>query len=160
MLFINIIFPSLFIHKHFFPNFFFQMSSFLFYRELFIPSCIEGLEECLLIVKQVGEDFNLDFDKKLALQTVTVESVENAITHGNRNIRDLTVRYNISINIKEIIIEVEDQGDGFSIDNLASPIVQDNIRKESGRGIFFIKCFSNSVCLLGKGNIIKINIER
>ena len=136
------------------------MSSFLFIRELFIPSSVEGLEECLLIVKQVGEEFDLDFEKKLSLQTVTVESVENAITHGNRNIRELKVRFNLSITIKEIVVEVEDQGEGYLISSVPSPISDINIRKESGRGIFFIKCFSNRICLLGKGNIIRIYIDR
>jgi len=137
-----------------------QMSSFLFSRELFIPSSVDGLEECLFIIKQVGEEFKLDLEQKLSLQTVTVESVENAIIHGNKNIRELKVRFNISITIKEIVIEVEDQGDGFSINSVPSPISDNNIRKESGRGIFFIKCFSNSICLLGKGNIIRIYIDR
>ena len=130
------------------------MSNFLFHRELFISSSIEGLEECLLIAKKVGDMFELDFEKMLSLQTVTVESVENAITHGNHSLRELKVRFCILVTFSEIIIEVEDQGDGFSLSSVPSPIISmPNICKESGRGIFFIKCFSKKVCLLGRGKL-------
>ena len=136
------------------------MCNILYYRELYIPSCIEGLEEILNVVKEVEEKFNLDFERKLALQTVIVESVENAIIHGNRYIRDLLVRFSITITDLKIVIDVEDQGVGFELGTVSSPITETNIRKESGRGIFFIKCFSTSFFLLGKGNIIRINIDR
>ena len=136
------------------------MSSLLFYRELNIPSTIEGLNECLVIVDEVGEKFGLDFDRKLSLQTVIVESVENAIIHGNKCLRDLKVRFYLAITHEEIIIEVEDQGEGFDLNSVPSPIESSNIRKESGRGIFFIKQLSNNCSTLGKGNIIRINMDR
>ena len=136
------------------------MNSFLFERELFIPSTIEGLEECLCIVKQIGNDFNMDFERKFCLQTITLESVENAITHGNNNRRELKVRFKIWVTLSEVVIEVEDTGNGFDIKTVPSPICNLNIRKESGRGLYFIKCFSKRFYLVGKGNIIKIYIKR
>jgi len=136
------------------------MCTLLYHKELNVTSSIEGLEEILVIIKEIENIFKLDFEKKLSLQTVIVESVENPIIHGNRNIRELKVRFCITITVNEIIIEVEDQGEGYLLDMVSSPINELNIRKESGRGIFFIKCFSKSFYLLGKGNIIKINIDR
>lgn len=136
------------------------MPSLLYFKELYVPSCIEGLEEILTIVKEVEDIFNFDFERKLSLQTVIVEAVENAIIHGNSYVRDLQVRFSIYITDLEIVIFVEDQGLGFELDDVSSPISEMNIRKESGRGIFFIKCFSTNVYLLGKGNIVRINIDR
>ena len=132
----------------------------LFYKELNIPSAVEGLDDCLLLVKEIGENFNLDLDKLLSLQTVIVESVENAIIHGNNGIRELKVCFLIQVYTESIFIEVEDQGNGFDIDSVPSPILPENLRKECGRGIFFIRSLSSSCFTRGKGNILYIKIDR
>lgn len=136
------------------------MSQTIYQKELFIPSTIEGLNKCLDIVDEIKEQFGLDFDSSFGLHTVIVESVENAFIHGNKGIRELQVRIFISINSTEIIVEVEDNGEGFNLNNISSPIEENNISNEGGRGIFFIKMLSLNCCTVGKGNIIRISLKR
>ncbi|MEI6677840.1 MAG: ATP-binding protein [Mariniphaga sp.] len=136
------------------------MSKLLFQRELFFPSVFEGLNICLDMVSEVEHLFNLDFDKSFALQTVLVESVENAFLHGNKGASDLDVRVYISISASEIFLEVEDKGEGFDINSIPSPIEGDNIYNECGRGLFFIKSLCSSCYTMGKGNIVRIILER
>lgn len=135
------------------------MSDVIFQKELFIPSTIEGLNSCLDIVAEIKERFNLDFDTSFCFHTVVVESVENAILHGNKGVRELNVRIFIEVSEEEIFLEVEDQGDGFYLDRLEFPI-ETNILNEGGRGIFFIKQLCSSCHTVGKGNIIRINIKK
>lgn len=132
----------------------------LFQREMVFPSVFEGLNVCLDMVTEVEHSFNLDFDKSFALQTVLVESVENAFRHGNKGASDLDVRVYISISSSEIFLEVEDKGDGFDINSIPSPIDEDHIYKESGRGLFFIKSLCSSCYTVGKGNIVRIILDR
>jgi len=136
------------------------MHKILFYNELIIYSTIEGLDECMDIVKKISERFNFSFDKCFALQTVLVEALENAFIHGNKGVRELKVRVLIKISKSEIFLEVEDCGDGYDISTVTSTIDGSNFHKESGRGIFFIKRLSSSYCTVGKGNIIRIKLER
>jgi serine/threonine-protein kinase RsbW len=136
------------------------MSEWLYNIQLIIPSTAEGLNECLDIVNDISIKFDLDFEKTFALHTVLVEAVENAIIHGNRGIRDYTVRLDIRINFYQIFLEVEDQGNGFDINLIPSPVSAGNICKEAGRGIFFIKNLSDSFWNIGKGNIVRILINR
>lgn len=132
----------------------------LFFREIFISSTAEGLNECLDLVNEAGRKFNFNFEENFALHTVIVESVENAIIHGNKGIREYKIRILISIHVNNIFVEVEDQGDGFDLSDVPSPIKGSNILKESGRGIYFIKRLSSKCDTLGRGNIIRIKIER
>lgn len=136
------------------------MSVPLFYKELNIPSTIEGLDQCLIVVKEIELFLKLDYEKLLSLQTCIVESVENAIIHGNKGDRNLSVRVLFEITDDQIIIEVEDQGNGFDIDLIPSPLLKDNLRKESGRGIFFIRNLSSCCITKGNGNILFIIISR
>jgi serine/threonine-protein kinase RsbW len=136
------------------------MNEWLYNIHLIIPSTAEGLSECLNKVKDIRLKFNLDFETTFALHTIMVEAVENAIIHGNKSIREYKVHIDIKINFSEIILQIEDQGSGFDLTSLTSPLSAVNIYKESGRGIFFIKNLSTSFLTIGKGNIVRILISR
>ncbi len=131
-----------------------------YYKRLVIPSTYEGLKTCLDLIPEI--EFKLHFDDKtgFALRTILIESVTNAIRHGNHYNKDLNAIITIEISKKEIFVEVEDQGEGFDANLIPSPVDADNITLETGRGIFFIKAFSDSFKTIGKGNIVNIVINR
>ena len=131
-----------------------------FQREILIPSTFEGMNECLDMVHELTQEFNLDLETSFSLHTVIIESVENAIIHGNKFVKDFNVRVLIMINSDEIFIEVEDKGEGFDMNNVPSPVEGSAIQMEGGRGIFFIKRLSLSCYTMGRGNILRIKLKR
>ena len=136
------------------------MVNWLYNKELYVPSGVDGLDMCLYLVNDICKCFNLDFEKKLSLHTIVVEAIENAIIHGNKGDKTKFVRFSIQVIKEKIFIRVEDEGDGFNIHSIPSPTLTSNIRNEYGRGIFFIKNLSESCSTLGRGNIIKIVMKR
>jgi serine/threonine-protein kinase RsbW len=136
------------------------MDQILFQKEIYIPSTIEGLNKCLDVIGELKEQFDLNFDTMFCLHTVLVEAVENAFIHGNKGVRELYVRVFFSISLNEICVEVEDRGDGFDLDAISSPTDHWNLKREGGRGIFFIKKLSSGFSTDGKGNIIRIKLNR
>ena len=136
------------------------MDKILFQKELFIPSTIEGLNRCLDVIGELKEQFDLNFDTIFSLHTVLVEAVENAFVHGNKGVRELDVRVFFSISYNEIFVDVEDRGEGYDFDSISSPIDQSNLLREGGRGIFFIKKLSAGCYTEGKGNILRIKLNR
>ena len=68
------------------------MDQTLFQKELFVPSNFEGLNICLDVIREIKDVLDLNLDALFGLHTIIVESVENAIIHGNKGIRDLDVR--------------------------------------------------------------------
>ena len=136
------------------------MDQVLFQKELFIPSTIEGLNNCLDVIGEIRRLFEINFDTMFCLHTVIVECVENAFIHGNKGVRELDVRVFISISKTEISIEVEDKGDGFDMNCIPSPVDLADLHSEGGRGIFFIKSLSACCTTDGKGNIVRIKLNR
>jgi len=129
-------------------------------KRIAISSDLDGLRECIELSQNISGIFQLDNDKSFAFQTVLLEAVNNAIVHGNKSNKDLLTIVTVKINSDKIFIEVEDQGDGFDLDLVASPVNGGNISLESGRGIFFIRQLSDGFNTVGKGNIVNIIIKR
>ena len=48
---------------------------------------------------------------------------------------------------EQLVIRVEDEGEGFDPTELADPLAPENILKSSGRGIFLIRSFMDEVDL-------------
>lgn len=125
-----------------------------------IHSTMEGLKKCLDIACEIQHRFNFEPSKEFAFQTVLMESVSNAIYHGNKLKEDLMTIVTIQIDNERIKIEVEDQGEGFDLEKVPSPLDKEHIFLENGRGIFFIRNLSSSFSTRGRGNIVNIIINR
>jgi len=136
------------------------MNNIQFEQELFIPSTIDGLNFCLDVVYKISKQCNLDADTSFRMHTVIIEAVENAIVHGNKLIRDSDVRVLIIVALNEIVLEIEDKGEGFDLNGIPSPLEAHRLGLEGGRGIFFIQQLSLSCYTMGKGNIIRIKLRR
>jgi len=80
------------------------------------------------------------------------ESIVNAIKHGNQNdpCKHVEVRYRISQ--EHVLVEVEDEGPGFSLPLVPDATVPKNLHKPSGRGLLLIQHYATmgTVQPLGK----------
>ena len=93
------------------------------------------------------------------IMLIVCESVNNAITHGNRNDAAKLVYLQIERVGEEVLIEIEDEGSGFNIQAVPDPTDNKNIRNERGRGIFIIKSLSDSVEFAKNGSLVKIKFR-
>jgi len=106
--------------------------------------------------KLLGElsALNLDdsilFEIKLALE----EALINAIIHGNKRNEDLPVSIGLSVKDGSIEITVEDTGCGFDYRKIPNPILDENMMKMGGRGVFLIKRLMDKVNYNDPGNRI------
>ena len=79
--------------------------------------------------------------------TVTAlrEAMANAIRHGNRLDPTLRVILTMRIEDGEVIIRVEDEGEGFDVEAVPDPTDPANLLRQSGRGIFYMRQFMTRV---------------
>lgn len=88
------------------------------------------------------------FGVRLALE----EALVNAIKHGNRMDPDKKVYIACDLTAEEITVVIEDQGDGFKLEEVPDPTEDDNLEKPGGRGIMLIRSFMTGFDYNDKGN--------
>lgn len=91
------------------------------------------------LLDNVNEIFGLEMEKFINLKIASSEALINAIVHGNKEDPLKKVYTEIIFNGDSIMIRILDEGDGFVINNIPDPTSDENILKESGRGLFIIK---------------------
>ena len=93
------------------------------------------------------------FGVRLSLE----EAMVNAIKHGNRMEPDKKVRIVCELTADEITVVIEDQGDGFKLEEVPDPTDDDNLDKPGGRGIMLIRSFMNGFAYNDKGNQVTMS---
>ncbi len=87
------------------------------------------------------------------------EAVINSIEHGNKNEEGKKVTIEVSCHHKELYITVTDEGDGFNYNEVSDPTMKENIKNETGRGIFIMKSISDKIDFREEGKCVEFKIE-
>lgn len=87
------------------------------------------------------------------------EAVTNSIIHGNKSDSRKKVVVKITKCHNEILVKVMDEGAGFDFEQIKDPTASENIKEESGRGIFLIRNLCDELLFKGNGKIIEIKIS-
>ena len=88
------------------------------------------------------------FGVRLALE----EALVNAIKHGNRMDPDKVVRVVWEVSDEHIQVVIEDQGEGFDVNDVPDPTDDENLDKPGGRGIMLMRSFMSEVSYNDSGN--------
>jgi len=114
-------------------------------------SAFDMLDFVQVVSDFVGKAAGLDEDQLHWVSVAVRESVVNAIKHGNKNDPGKRVIVEFSpvpaAASDELVIRIEDEGDGFVPEEVADPLAPENILKSSGRGIFLIRNFMDETVL-------------
>jgi serine/threonine-protein kinase RsbW len=80
------------------------------------------------------------------------EAIVNAVKHGNKYDSQKLVRIAAEVSRKEARFTIEDEGEGFDVQNIPDPLDPQNLFKESGRGVLFIYNIMDEVNYNDRGN--------
>lgn len=108
-----------------------------------------------LLLEQL-EKFEWSNRDVFAIHMAMEESILNAIRHGNQCSPDKTVHIRIEINDQKFYSQITDQGDGFDLEKVPDPTLEENLDKTSGRGVMLIKTFMDQVVYNEVGNSVEL----
>ena len=73
------------------------------------------------------------------------ECISNAIIHGNQSNKNKLVHLELKAEEDQLQFIIEDEGEGFDLEQLPDPTSPENIAKPGGRGIFLIRHLTDEV---------------
>jgi len=125
-------------------------------KSLTIISSVNRFCEIEEFLNSIFSQLNLSRKMFCKIYLSVFEAVNNAIQHGN----DYSIEKNVEILFfdeeKTLNFVIKDEGLGFDFNNLIDPTSSDNIKNESGRGIFFMKKYADEVLFTNKGSSVQL----
>jgi len=104
-------------------------------------------------LKPLGIDESKAFEIKLCVE----EAVRNAIVHGNKSDPRRQVKFSYWVEEGVLNIEIEDEGGGFKPEIVKDPTKDENLTRNSGRGVYLIKKLMDRVEYIEPGNKVRMS---
>ena len=88
-----------------------------------------------------------DYDQKqvFGVRLALEEAMANAVKHGNRHDPTKRVWASWHVGPSRVMIEIEDDGDGFDPRAVPDPCAPENLERSCGRGVFLMRHYMSSV---------------
>jgi len=106
------------------------------------PKKIGGIEQFL---QRMNRRMRFDDGTMYRLLVATTEAVNNAMIHGNKLDPSKLVVVTILVSERLMRIRVKDEGMGFDPATIPNPLDENNLLKESGRGVFLARSLMDDV---------------
>ncbi len=116
---------------------------------IFMGSTMENIDLADKETKIFLTDLELT-SNAFAVSLVMREGLTNAVRHGHRFDINKTIQYSIKLEENTLIMEIEDQGEGFDWKNRRN--VQPGADEDHGRGLPIIKNYFTDYKYNEKGN--------
>jgi serine/threonine-protein kinase RsbW len=110
-----------------------------------IASSYSDAREVQRLIREAIEQADYDPDSQFAIKLSLEEAIINAIKHGNKLDKDKHVHVEWSVTPEAAEIIIEDEGPGFSRNDVPDPTDDSNLQKLTGRGILLIETYMNTV---------------
>ena len=88
------------------------------------------------------------------------EALVNAIRHGNKEDASKQVRVHCRVTADRLLIEIEDEGNGFVPEKVPDCTEEENLEVPSGRGIMLMRNFMTRVEYNEQGNRVLLEKVR
>lgn len=125
-------------------------------RDLVISSQLININEVRSFLDEIFAESGLNKNYFNKVFLGICEAVNNSIVHGNCLNKEKQVFIRVVYSEYQLQIEVKDEGEGFIIDSIADPTARENLKKESGRGIFILQQIADEVEFCDGGSKVLI----
>jgi|WetSurMetagenome_2_1015567.scaffolds.fasta_scaffold11891_2 serine/threonine-protein kinase RsbW len=127
--------------------------------EISITSDTLNLEIVENFIREMFLKYNIDKGLFTKVLICVNEAVVNSIEHGNKFDKKKIVVIKSYYCHNYLYFKIIDEGEGFDYKEIIDPTSDDNIFKESGRGIYIIKNMSDAIVFRSTGNIVEFKVK-
>lgn len=106
-----------------------------------LESTLESVDAAESLVLQYAEDAGFEEEDLHKIGMAVRETMVNAVVHGNRYNLRKKVHLSVVAAGDRLAITIADEGEGFEPKELPDPLAEENLLRQSGRGLLLIKAF-------------------
>lgn len=111
----------------------------------FLDSSLDSVDDAEHLVLDVARKAGFQEEDLHKIGMAVRESMVNAVVHGNQYSAQKKVRVSVSKKQDRLTVTISDQGKGFDLETLPDPLSEENLLRNSGRGIFLIRAFMDEL---------------
>lgn len=113
--------------------------------KIVIQSNVKELNTIYQWLETLLEEAKVDKNLSQTILLITQEIATNAILHGNKEITNKNVTVQAHIRLKEIVIDISDEGDGIQTLPTKKEATELNYLEEGGRGLKLAVLMSDDI---------------
>lgn len=134
------------------------MLNFDFHENIILPSRQSSLDAAESLIEHVRDKYFISLDKYYNILIAVTEAVNNAISHGNKYNQEKNVNFDVYASRHGIEVLVRDEGVGFNPREIEDCTKDENLLKDSGRGIFIMKSLADEfeISNTGTGTLFRM----
>jgi serine/threonine-protein kinase RsbW len=106
-----------------------------------LDSTLESVDQAEEAVLREAREAGFEEDDLHKIGIAVRECMVNAVVHGNRYSAKKKVRVRVSRGPGRLEIIVADQGGHFDVSRLPDPLAEENLLRDSGRGLLLMQAF-------------------
>jgi len=125
-------------------------------KSINIASKIESISLVEKLVDEISEESAINSEVYGKILIATVEAVNNAIVHGNKEDESKRIDIAFVVDEEKVSIFVEDEGEGFDFDHVPDPTKPENIENIHGRGVYLMQHLADDVVFHDRGNRVEL----
>lgn len=106
-----------------------------------LESTLESVDHAEELVMRTAREMGFDEDQQHEIGISLRECMVNAVVHGNRYNAKKKVHFFVSHTPERLEIVIGDEGEGFDKAKLPDPLAEENLLRQSGRGVLMMQAF-------------------
>jgi len=110
-------------------------------QHLLLDSTLDSVEVAEAAVLNDAKAIGFHEDQLHQLGMAVRETMVNAVVHGNRYSARKKVHVSVIKDADRLTIVIADEGEGFDPDSVPNPLAEENLMRQSGRGLLLIQAF-------------------
>ena len=135
-------------------------SNEVFHERFILTGGDGGVEEAQAALLAAIELREYDSGSCFAIRLALEEALSNAFKHGNRNDPAKIVTLDCRVDGSSVVIDIEDEGEGFDPEAVPDPTEEENLEIPAGRGIVLMRSFMTEVAFQPPGNRVRMTYRR
>jgi serine/threonine-protein kinase RsbW len=106
-----------------------------------LESNLDSVDDAEASAVKIAEEIGFDEDELHKIGMAVRESMVNAVVHGNRYNARKKVHFTVRKAADHLTVAIRDEGEGFEYSALPNPLSEENLLRQSGRGLLLIQAF-------------------